>query len=1083
MAPLPDPRRWLSRIRDGIPPLSGRTARLGPRTAAGLLLLLAGCGGDLTGSSASSHLTDMLLSERFTAGRLAGQVVWEPCTVVGSDSLIPRTSCGRSPRAEDTLRSKRIDDAVRAAGGSRSSVTTRRAWALLDLRSGNEIASHFDRAVDSLEQALRLAPDDPVALNDLAVAYLELGERDQQLVPMLRALDAIERAVAQDSTQTSILFNRALILQRLYLVKGAERAWDRYLAVERHPRWRAEAEAYARAVAQTPDTVSWDALLESPPERMDASTRAAIAARVRESPQAARESGFPLLAQWGAAVERGDHTRAARLLTLAREIGASARAPGLDRSVSLAVGAIDAAAGDSLRLRKLARGHVDLGEGFRLFTQGLEEEAVPLVDRADRVLRAAGSPAAHWAVFYSAAAAVNGTEYESADPRLRRLVDEAGPGEPALVGKSIWALGLSQLRRGNYDSANQRYREAAPYIVRARETENQGAVAVLLGEGLTLSGRAKDGRAEAYRALRILAPFRRSIFLNNQLALVASSARSDGLSYAARAVADEVVMVAGGIERPTTRALAYAARVRDLMALGRHGAARADLKEATRWAGRIKPGKRGDRVRARVNLILGQLTRSRDPRAALPILSRAVDTYTGFKNDFYLPTALYEAALAARAVGDRARARRWLQQAVEHVERQEASFVSTETRATFYETVENVFDEMIDVELKEEGPEAAFRMLERGRIHARSEDGRRASSAGTGAASAGPAEIGASLPEDMLLIEYALLRERLVIWTASRGGTGHYMVPVPRDSVAALVDELRRGASLVSTGTTDARARLFELLIRPLAAELRGIRQLTVVPDRELSRVPFAALMDSATGRYLVEGYRLRTVPSAAFYMAAAAKVRDARAGASALVIGNPTLDTASVGPLPPLPGAAREAGIVAGLYPGSVLLRSADARRGRVLDLLPAHPVVHFAGHAVFDAEHPELSYLALAPDRSGKGGILYAREIGKLSLSNVEVVVLSACSSLSPRASRTGAVAGLAYSFLRAGAPATVSTLWDVDDGATTELVVNFHGLLASGTPAAEALRLAQVDALKSTRPELSAPEAWAAFIYTGP
>src|SRR5215213_3985276 len=116
---------------------------------------------------------------------------------------------------------------------------------------------------------------------------------------MLRALDAVERAVAADSLDFSILFNRALILQRLYLVESAERAWGRYLAVERDPRWRSEAEAHARRVAQVPDTVSWGSLLKSPPEQVDAAARARIARIVRHAPHAARDSSFVLLGAWG----------------------------------------------------------------------------------------------------------------------------------------------------------------------------------------------------------------------------------------------------------------------------------------------------------------------------------------------------------------------------------------------------------------------------------------------------------------------------------------------------------------------------------------------------------------------------------------------------------------------------------------------------------------------------------------------------------------------------------------------------------------------------------------------------------------
>ncbi|MBW3655919.1 MAG: hypothetical protein KY444_07415, partial [Gemmatimonadetes bacterium] len=786
---------------------------------------------------ASERLASTLLRERFTSGRLAGQHAWQPCTTVDFAALVPDMRCSGSP-VPGTRSFDRIEAAGRTARQLRSasSPAAIRAGALLDLRWLDVTPSGVDRAVESLERARRAAPDDVANLNDLAVAYLELGERDQQLMPMLRALDAIGRAFERDSTHPAVLFNRALISQRLYLVDSAERAWRRYLALERHPGWRAEAQAHARAIGQTAETASWKPFLRSPPTRMDSLTRARISARVRQSPQAAREFGFPLLGAWGTALIAGDQARAAAFLALAREIGGAARSMELDRSLALAVQAIDAAAADATRLDLLARGHAGLEEGRLLYEARQFRRAAEALETAERLLRSANTPAARWAAFYRAASEVNENRYDEGDRIFTRLVSEAGPYEPALRGKAVWALGLSQLRRGNYDGAIHRYREARPLIVKAGETENEGAVAVLLAEALALAGREGEGSAEAHRALRILAPFRRSGFLNNHLAIVASLARDEGLSHAALGFTDELVGVARGIAKPPTLALALCSRARDLMAVGRSEAADAVLNEALRWAESIPANRGGDRVRARVDLTLGQRTRQKDARAALPILARAVDTYAGFKTDLLLPTALYEAATAARSTGDREQARRWLPRAIDYIDRQQGSFRGTETRATFYETVENVFDAIIELELEEDRAEAAFRILEHGRVQAWSGGARRPGSAGTGGSAADLARVAASLPDDMLFVEYALLRDRLVIWTASRRGTRHYAVAVARDSVAALVDALLRDAGAASPAG-EARTQLFDLLIRPFAAELGGIRQLTVVPDRELNRL------------------------------------------------------------------------------------------------------------------------------------------------------------------------------------------------------------------------------------------------------
>jgi CHAT domain-containing protein/tetratricopeptide (TPR) repeat protein/uncharacterized protein YjeT (DUF2065 family) len=1062
-----------------------RPPRLFGRLAIALVLVMLGLAYGYASrrtETAGRRLVGALLAERFTTGRLSGQTVWHPCVPADTTALVPRMECG-PPLDPRSRRTRRINDLARTTRQDAqpdSSPAALRRGALLDLRFADTTTAALERAVAALELAVRLAPNDAGLLNELGVAHLALGERTQQLTPMLRALDAIERAVAADSQRVEILFNRALIQQRLYLIASADSAWARYLAVERDPRWRAEAQAHARWVAQVPDTVSWDTLQIAPPARMDSATRTGIAARVERSPQKAREFGFPLLGAWGAALQAGDSARAARLLSVAREIGAATRALDVDQSVRLAVDAIDAAKDEPRRTRQLAEGHVGLAAGRKAYAQNAYGDAMYALAPAGRILRAERSPAAHWAAFYYAAASLNNVDYAGSDSVFTRLLAEAGPDEPALRGKIIWGQGLSQLRRGKLDSAIRRYQEAVPHITRTRESENRGGIAVVLGEGLTLSGQSWDARAEGYQALRGLSPFRQSNLLANHLAIVSSYAREERLSHGALAITDEMVQVAQALDKPGVLALALCARVQDLIALERPDAAQEALAAAMRWSDRITRDPGGERIRAQVALTLGQLTRVRDPAGALPQLEAAVEKYSAYGSDLYLPSALYEAALAARASGDARRARTWLQRAIDFIDGQRASFGTAGAGARFSETVENVFDEMIALELDERRGDSAFLVLERGRIPARG-SASPMSSAYPRERPASLAAIGASLPADMLLVEYAVLRDRLVIWTASRRGTRQHVIPVPRDSLATLTEHVPRPgrAHQSAAGTL---ARLHDVLLRPIAGELNGIRQLTIVPDRELYRVPFAALRDSETGRYAVEAYRIRTVPSAAFFLQALSHPRSGPSRSPALVVGNPRLDLATSGALGALPGAAREARTIAGMYPGSTHLGGGDARRDRVVDLLPAHSIFHFAGHAVFNPEQPELSYLALAGDESGSG-ILRAGEIAELRLSNVQVVVLSACSSLSPRPSRTGAIAGLAYSFLHAGAPATVSTLWDVEDGATTELLIAFHRRMAAGTPAAEALRLAQIDALRSENREAGDPRAWAAFIYTGP
>lgn len=1060
-----------------MPSAAAKTYRFCLVILAGALLLLPGWGLRGNAVPAGGPPADALWGERYTAGRLSTVRAWQPCTVSDSAGIVVRWRCG--PATAQGPASPGGQSRTRVAGPDADTAALR-ARALADLQWPDGAPPTVDRAIRSFEQANRLAPGSSAILNDLAVAYMTKAERDQQLSPMLHALNSVERAIALDSLLLPALFNRALIMERLYLLESARRAWSRYRAVERDTRWLAEAGGHERRIEGMLDTLSWTSFELQTAARYDSSTRAALRDRVRRSPQAAREAGFTLLREWGVALAAGERGRAARLLALAREIGDASERLELDRSVPLAVRAIDGAAAEAGALRALANGHVLLDDGIRLHALGKYEEALPTLAEAERTLEGR-SPAVRWALFYRGAAEVNRARYANADRLFHRVLAQSGPGEPALLGKTLLALGLSQLRRGNHDLAIQFYRKGQPHVDAAGEAENQGSAALLLSEGLGIAGQLPEARTHAYRALGLLAPYRHSNFLNNHLAIVATYARGEGLGHAALAITDEMVGVARSTGKPNVVALALCTRARDLLAVGRTGAADADVAEAVRWADRIEDGRSGNRLRAHIALARGQLARARDSRGALPLLAAAVELYRSVSaTDLYLPTALYEAAMAAQAVGDTAKTRLWLHQAVRHIDQQRASFTSVEVLATFSESVENVFDALIEIELAAGRAALALDHLERSRVAPWR--GARATDTPQQALPAVD-RLAASLPHDMLFAEYALLQNQLVVWTASQGGWRVHAVPVSRDSVSALVQAFEREAGSANPAAANARARLYDLLIQPFASELDGVRRLTVVPDRELGRLPFAALWDAKAKRYVVHSFQLRTLPSAAFFFAALRQRSEVGPESSALVIGNPALGPVLSRTLEPLPHAEHEGAAVADLYHRPRLLTGTLATRDSVLAHLSGSSIFHFAGHAVFNAEQPEQSFLALAPVAGRDAGTLQAREIGRLRPTNLAVVVLSACSSLNPRPSHTGAVAGLAHSFLRAGAPATISTVWDVDDATTTPLLVEFHRRLAAGTPPPEALRLAQLSALRSGRAELEAPAAWAAFIYTGP
>ena len=130
-------------------------------------------------------------------------------------------------------------------------------------------------------------------------------------------------------------------------------------------------------------------------------------------------------------------------------------------------------------------------------------------------------------------------------------------------------------------------------------------------------------------------------------------------------------------------------------------------------------------------------------------------------------------------------------------------------------------------------------------------------------------------------------------------------------------------------------------------------------------------------------------------------------------------------------------------------------------------YPIVHIATHGYFVGETPEGTDLKPATydeslsqnglilagannallsdnfDASNPDGILSAREISKMDLSNIDLIVLSACHSGQGFLTDDG-VFGLQRSLKNAGVKGMILSLWSVDDEATALLMQSFYKYL---------------------------------------
>jgi len=250
-----------------------------------------------------------------------------------------------------------------------------------------------------------------------------------------------------------------------------------------------------------------------------------------------------------------------------------------------------------------------------------------------------------------------------------------------------------------------------------------------------------------------------------------------------------------------------------------------------------------------------------------------------------------------------------------------------------------------------------------------------------------------------------------------------------------------------------------------------AVSLLLVVPAEDLGTVPIAALPVGEPGQTLLDKAAIVVAPG--FHVVRAiASPRPGQVGSRGIVVGDPDLSADREWAFAPLPGAREEAADVAKIV-GAPLLVGAAASHKAVWKRLQdtGLRLVYLATHGVTDPFNPQDgSFIAL----SGKH--LTTREIKKLRFETAPLVVLSACQTGLGKAFQ-GGVYGMSMAWHFAGAGAVVTTLWNVDDAATRDLMRDFTSQFGKHEPA-----VALASAMRRLRVRRPDPALWASFTIVG-
>lgn len=127
---------------------------------------------------------------------------------------------------------------VRISSAARQNPEILQAKARLDL-----LAWRFEPALQTLNRAIAVRPDEPTLLVDLATAHYERAEAQSRDSDFGIAIELLGQAL--DRAENSVaLFNRAIVFERMGLVRQSITDWQRYLKHDPRSPWASEAQAH-----------------------------------------------------------------------------------------------------------------------------------------------------------------------------------------------------------------------------------------------------------------------------------------------------------------------------------------------------------------------------------------------------------------------------------------------------------------------------------------------------------------------------------------------------------------------------------------------------------------------------------------------------------------------------------------------------------------------------------------------------------------------------------------------------------------------------------------------------------------------
>lgn len=266
--------------------------------------------------------------------------------------------------------------------------------------------------------------------------------------------------------------------------------------------------------------------------------------------------------------------------------------------------------------------------------------------------------------------------------------------------------------------------------------------------------------------------------------------------------------------------------------------------------------------------------------------------------------------------------------------------------------------------------------------------------------------------------------------------------------------------------------RLSETLILPYYSQLSKYSNWYIIPDDELSYLPFELLS-------IGEGKKVVT-----------AHIISYNSSCSLLTHGEQNKNKENILAFAPFahsgkPEFAQLSKSASELdnLKGAIYLDGL-ATKDQFLKQAKEFGVLHLATHALSNESDPQQSYIAFASKDSNKVSLLYLPEIYSLDLRETNLTILSACETGTGQLIKGEGLISFSRAFAYAGCENTIASQWKASDESTAYIMQRFHQYYGKSQNAAEALTLAKRDYLNDNNIEVrfKTPDFWANLRLNG-